>query len=111
MGPGPSNVHYRVYQAMLNPVIGYLDPQLLATMDDISEMLRSLFQTKHRLTLAISATGSSGMEASFANFIEPGDIAIDRGEWFFFGKDDRSGFPMRCEDHPGRSGLGKDGRT
>ena len=28
MGPGPSNVHYRVYQAMSNPVIGYLDPQI-----------------------------------------------------------------------------------
>jgi alanine-glyoxylate transaminase/serine-glyoxylate transaminase/serine-pyruvate transaminase len=83
MGPGPSNVHYRVYQAMLNPVIGYLDPQLLATMDDISEMLRGLFQTKHHLTLAISATGSSGMEASFANFIEPGDIALIGVSGFF----------------------------
>jgi alanine-glyoxylate transaminase/serine-glyoxylate transaminase/serine-pyruvate transaminase len=83
MGPGPSNVHYRVYQAMLNPVVGYLDPKILAIMDEISEMLRSLFQTKNRLTLAISATGSSGMEASFVNFIEPGDTAIIGVNGFF----------------------------
>ena len=64
MGPGPSNVHYRVYQAMSNPIIGYLDPQILAFMDEISEMLRGIFQTKNLVTLAISGTGSSGMEAS-----------------------------------------------
>ena len=40
LGPGPGNVHYRVYQAMSTPVIGYLDPQLLACMDKISVMLR-----------------------------------------------------------------------
>ncbi|MEW6374704.1 MAG: alanine--glyoxylate aminotransferase family protein [Thermodesulfobacteriota bacterium] len=83
MGPGPSNVHYRVYQAMLNPVIGYLDPQLLACMDEISEMLRGLFQTKNRNTLAISATGSSGMEASFVNFVEPGDTVMIGVNGFF----------------------------
>ena len=83
MGPGPSNVHYRVYQAMFAPVIGYLDPQLLAGMDEISEMLRGLFQTKNRLTIAISATGSSGMEASFVNFVEPGDTVIIGVSGFF----------------------------
>lgn len=83
MGPGPSNVHYRVYRAMATPVIGYLDPQLLRCMDEISEMLRGLFQTKNRLTLAISGTGSSGMEASFINFVEPGDTVIIGVNGFF----------------------------
>jgi alanine-glyoxylate transaminase/serine-glyoxylate transaminase/serine-pyruvate transaminase len=83
MGPGPSNVHYRVYQAMSAPVIGYLDPQILSCMDEISEMLRTVFQTKNRLTLAISATGSSGMEASFVNFVEPGDTVIIGVNGFF----------------------------
>ncbi len=83
MGPGPSNVHYRVYQAMLTPVIGYLDPELLKCMDDISEMLKGLFQAKNGLTLAISATGSSGMEASFVNFVEPGDTVLIGVNGFF----------------------------
>ena len=83
MGPGPSNVHYRVYRAMSTPVIGYLDPALLACMDEISEMLRWLFQTKNRLTLALSATGSSGMEASFVNFVEPGDTVVIGVNGFF----------------------------
>ena len=43
LGPGPSNVHYWVYKAMTTSVIGYLDPQLLVCMDQISEMLRALF--------------------------------------------------------------------
>jgi len=83
MGPGPSNVHYRVYQAMSNPVIGYLDPQILACMDEISEMLRGIFQTENQVTLAISGTGSSGMEASYVNFIEPGDVVVIGVNGFF----------------------------
>jgi alanine-glyoxylate transaminase/serine-glyoxylate transaminase/serine-pyruvate transaminase len=83
MGPGPSNVHYRVYQAMSNPIIGYLDPQILACMDEISEMLRGIFQTKNRVTLAISGTGSSGMEASYVNFVEPGDVVVIGVNGFF----------------------------
>ena len=83
MGPGPSNVHYRVYQAMSNPVIGYLDPQILACMDEISEMLRGVFQTKNKVTLAISGTGSSGMEASYVNFVEPGDVVVIGVNGFF----------------------------
>ncbi len=83
MGPGPSSVHYRVYQAMSTPVIGYLDPQLLAIMDEISEMLRGLFQTKNRLALALPATGGAGMEASFVNFVEPGDTVMIGVKGFF----------------------------
>lgn len=83
MGPGPSNVHYRVYQAMSNPVIGYLDPQILSCMDEISEMLRGVFQTKNKVTLAISATGSAGMEASYVNFVEPGDVVVIGVNGFF----------------------------
>jgi alanine-glyoxylate transaminase/serine-glyoxylate transaminase/serine-pyruvate transaminase len=83
MGPGPSNVHYRVYQAMSNPVIGYLDPQILACMDEISEMLRGVFQTKNQVTLAISATGSAGMETAYVNFVEPGDVVVIGVNGFF----------------------------
>lgn len=76
MGPGPSNVHYRVLKAMSTPLVGHLDPQFLYMMDDTCDLLRNLFQTKNRLTIPISGTGSAGMEAAFVNFIEQADTVI-----------------------------------
>ena len=76
MGPGPSNVHYRVLKAMSTPLVGHLDPQFLSIMDDTCNLLRNLFQTKNRLTIPVSGTGSAGMEGAFVNFIEPGDTVI-----------------------------------
>ncbi len=76
MGPGPSNVHYRVLRALSTPLVGHLDPQFLTMMDEIGEMLRALFRTKNRLTIPISGTGSAGMEAALVNFLSPGDTVI-----------------------------------
>src|SRR5512135_1836905 len=76
MGPGPSNVHPRVLQAMGASVVGHLDPYFQAVMDDTMLQLRDLFRTKNRLTFPISGTGSAGMEASFCNFLEEGDVAV-----------------------------------
>jgi alanine-glyoxylate transaminase/serine-glyoxylate transaminase/serine-pyruvate transaminase len=39
-------------------------------------MLRELFQTKNRLALPMSGTGSAGMETCFVNLIEPGDAVL-----------------------------------
>ena len=76
LGPGPSNVHPRVQQAMAAPMVGHLDPYFVKIMDDTVEMLRFLFRTQNRLTFPISGTGSAGMEASFCNFLEPGDTVV-----------------------------------
>ncbi len=76
LGPGPSNVHPRVYQAMMTPVIGYMDPQFLQVLDDTQRPLRTLFRTESDLTIAISGTGSAGMEAAIYNILEPGDKAL-----------------------------------
>lgn len=73
MGPGPSDVNPRVLQAMAHPTIGHLDGQFLNVLNDIREMLQQAFQTKNQLTLAVSGTGSSGMETCVVNLIEPGD--------------------------------------
>ena len=61
---------------MGQPTIGHLDPQFVGLMDDIKALLREAFQTSNRLTLPLSAPGSAGMEAAFANLLEPGDKAI-----------------------------------
>lgn len=76
MGPGPSGVHPRVLEALSRPMVGHLDPQFLAIMDSIQEMLRRLFKTTNRLTIAVSGTGSSGMESAFVNVVEPGDEVL-----------------------------------
>ncbi|MFC1650514.1 pyridoxal-phosphate-dependent aminotransferase family protein [Candidatus Latescibacterota bacterium] len=76
MGPGPSDVHYRVLKAMSTPVIGHLDPQFIRIMDELKEMQRHLFRTTNDLTFAVSATGSAGMETCFVNLLEPGDEAL-----------------------------------
>ncbi|HSF68404.1 MAG TPA: alanine--glyoxylate aminotransferase family protein [Nitrospiraceae bacterium] len=76
LGPGPSMVHPRVLRALSMPLLGHLDPAFLALMDDIQTLLRIVFETKNRFTIAISGTGSAGMEASIVNIVEPGDAVI-----------------------------------
>ena len=73
MGPGPSDVSPRVLEAMARPTIGHLDGQFLEVLNDIRDMLQSVFQTKNGLALAVSGTGSAGMEACVVNLVEPGD--------------------------------------
>lgn len=72
MGPGPSNPYPEVTMALAAPVLGHLDPQFLALLDNTNDQLRHVFATSNPLTLPISGTGSAGMEASFVNFVRPG---------------------------------------
>ena len=76
MGPGPSDVHPEVLTAMARPTIGHLDPQFIQLMDDLKRKLQWSFQTKNTLTLPVSAPGSAGMEACFANLVSPGDKVL-----------------------------------
>ena len=76
LGPGPSDVDPRVLRAMATPVIGHLDPEFLRVMDETRELLRAAFRTENRLTVAMSGTGSAGMETTLVNFLEPGDKAV-----------------------------------
>jgi alanine-glyoxylate transaminase/serine-glyoxylate transaminase/serine-pyruvate transaminase len=61
-----------VYQAMTEKVVGHLDPYFFEVMCAVRSGLRTVFGTANELTLAISGTGSSGMETAVANFVEPG---------------------------------------
>lgn len=76
MGPGPSDVHPRVLAAMAQPTIGHLDPAFIGLMDDIKRLLQLTFRTKNELTMPVSGPGSAGMEACFANLLEPGDTIV-----------------------------------
>ncbi len=72
LGPGPSNVHPDVLRAMATPLVGHMDPAFHAIVEEVQEGLRELFGTRNRMTIPLSTTGSGGMEACFANLIEPG---------------------------------------
>jgi alanine-glyoxylate transaminase/serine-glyoxylate transaminase/serine-pyruvate transaminase len=76
LGPGPSEIHPRVLEAIAKPTVGHLDPYYLELMNGMQQMLRELFRTKNELTMAISGTGSAGMEAAVVNVIEPGDSMV-----------------------------------
>ncbi|HQA67168.1 MAG TPA: alanine--glyoxylate aminotransferase family protein [Aggregatilineales bacterium] len=76
LGPGPSMVHPRVLRAMAAPPIGHLDPQFIEIMNEIQALLRMVFQSEEALTIPVSGTGSAGMEAALANFIEEGDPVL-----------------------------------
>ena len=76
LGPGPTNAHPEVLQAMNTPPVGHLDPAFLKLMDEIQSLLRYVWQTENLLTIAVSGTGTAAMEATIANIIEPGDVVL-----------------------------------
>jgi len=69
--PGPSMVAPRVYAAMSQPVVGPLDPFFFEVIEQIRSLLGYVFSTRNEFNIAISGTGSSGMEAAVVNFAEP----------------------------------------
>jgi alanine-glyoxylate transaminase/serine-glyoxylate transaminase/serine-pyruvate transaminase len=73
MGPGPSDVHPRILQALARPTIGHLDPVFVDMMEQTKSLLQYAFQTENALTMPVSAPGSAGMETCFVNLVEPGD--------------------------------------
>jgi alanine-glyoxylate transaminase/serine-glyoxylate transaminase/serine-pyruvate transaminase len=62
----------RVYASMGQNVVGHLDPFFFEIADQIRSLLGYAYSTKNQFCLAVSGTGSAGMEAAVANFAEPG---------------------------------------
>ena len=75
-GPGPSNPYPEATAGLGLPLLGHLDPDFLTIMDEVCEMLRTVWGTSNARTLPLSATGSAGMEAAFVNTVGPGDVAV-----------------------------------
>ena len=84
-GPGPSNVHPKVLEAMQLPMNGHLDPDFWDILLDLVAGLRALWRRGDQgLTLSLSSSGTSAMEAGFMNLVDPGDDVISC-HWGFFG--------------------------
>jgi alanine-glyoxylate transaminase/serine-glyoxylate transaminase/serine-pyruvate transaminase len=86
LGPGPSHVSARVLKAMASPVLGHLDPDYVALMEDIKKLLRLVFRTDNEITFPVSGTGSAGMESAMANLIEDGDEVVIGSNGVFGGR-------------------------
>ena len=63
----------RVMRAMASPTVSHLDPLMLALLDDVRARLVRMFRAPEgSLALAISGTGTSGMETAVANLVDGG---------------------------------------
>ena len=83
MGPGPSNVHPKVLEALSRPTLGHLDPKFIELMDDIKSLLKYTFKTESDATFVLSGPGTLGMEACLVNLVEPGDkVVVCSGGYF-----------------------------
>ena len=76
MGPGPCNPYPEAVAALARPMLGHLDPEFIALMDETNDRLRAVYRTANPLTFPVSGTGSAGMEAAVVNVLEPGDVAV-----------------------------------
>lgn len=73
LGPGPSLIPPRVIGALAAPVLSHLDPDFVPLLDDVRGQLRRVFGADDKaLTLAVSGTGTSAMEAAVANAVSDG---------------------------------------
>jgi len=85
LGPGPSELDPEVLRAMMLPPLGYVDPAMLRIFDELKVLLREAFQTRNEFAIALSGTGTAGMQAALCNAIEPGD-AVVIGTMGYFGE-------------------------
>ena len=108
MGPGPSDVHPRVLEALSRPTIGHLDPAFIRMMDETKALLQYAFKTDNALTMPLSGPGSAGMECCFVNLVEPGDKVIVCQNGVFGGRMKENvercgGVPVVVNDEWGRA--------
>ena len=67
MGPGPSDIHPRVLEAIGKNTVGHLDPYYLEVMDGLQEMLRGLMKTENTMTMAITMVTVLARKLRYSN--------------------------------------------
>jgi aspartate aminotransferase-like enzyme len=73
--PGPTSVPPEILLELAKPVLHHREPQFLATLAEVRDGLKYLFQTSGEVIL-LSASGTGGMEAAVANLFSTGDRAL-----------------------------------
>jgi alanine-glyoxylate transaminase/serine-glyoxylate transaminase/serine-pyruvate transaminase len=72
-----------VLDAMSRPINGHLDPDFWDLLLVLVEGLKALWQRPDGLSICLSASGTSGMEAGVASLLEPGETIISIHSGFF----------------------------
>jgi alanine-glyoxylate transaminase / serine-glyoxylate transaminase / serine-pyruvate transaminase len=75
-GPGPTNVEPAALAAMGKPMLGHLDPDFHAILDEVVTMLADVYRAHDGIVLPLQSTGTSGMETGIVNLVEPGDTVV-----------------------------------
>uniref|UniRef100_A0A673IYB5 Alanine--glyoxylate and serine--pyruvate aminotransferase a n=1 Tax=Sinocyclocheilus rhinocerous TaxID=307959 RepID=A0A673IYB5_9TELE len=76
LGPGPSNVPARIAAAGAQPMLGHLHTETIEIMNQIKSGIQYAFQTRNRVTLAVSGPGHAAMECAIFNSLEPGESVL-----------------------------------
>lgn len=74
--PGPTPLHDDAVNALTLPMLGHMDAEVLNLNAEIQADLRTLYGAPNAFTALLSGTGSLGMEAGFANLVEPNDDVL-----------------------------------
>lgn len=75
MLPGPTNVPEPVMRAMIEPMINHRSPAFGKLLKSLVEKGQQVFQTSGDI-VALSASGTGGVEASVTNLVKKGDKVI-----------------------------------
>lgn len=82
-GPGPTNVAAEVLEAMRKPMLGHLDAEFQGILDELVAMLGAVYQRRSGMSIALSVTGTGGLDAGLAALVDPGDKVIAGTAGFF----------------------------
>ena len=73
--PGPTPCPPEVLQAMTKQMINHRGEEFQVMLNDVTEKLKQLFQTKNDLYL-LTGSGTGGLEAAVVNSLSPGDKVL-----------------------------------
>lgn len=75
--PGPTPIHPAAQAALMRSMLGHMDPEVFTLNREIQADLRVMYGTEpEAFTALLAGTGSLGMEAGFANLVEPDDVVL-----------------------------------
>ncbi len=75
--PGPTPIHPAGQAALMRSMLGHMDREVFALNTEIQADLRIMYGTEpEAFTALLAGSGSLGMEAGFANLVEPGDVVL-----------------------------------